>query len=71
MPFEFNDKIKTTLVIYSIIIVIILIQKPKAFFNSSQELKILVLNKDKTNSIPLLYVFIVLLAVVSYFIPRL
>lgn len=71
MPFEFNDKIKSTLIIYTIIIAIILIQRPTIFFNSRKELKILVLNKDNNSSIPLLYVFIIGSAVLSYFIPRL
>jgi len=71
MPFELNDKIKTTLIIYSIIIAIILVQKPKVFFNDSNELKILVINKENNYSIPLLYVFILTTALISYFLPRL
>jgi hypothetical protein len=71
MPFEFNDKIKSTLIIYAIIIAIILIQKPRVFFNSRMELKILVINKENNYSIPLLYVFIIASAIVAYFLPRL
>ncbi len=71
MPFELNDKMKTTLIIYSIIIAIILVQKPKVFFNDSNELKILVINKENNYSIPLLYVFILTTALISYFLPRL
>ena len=70
MPFEFNDKIKSTLIIYTIIIAIILIQRPNIFFNSRKELKILVLNKDNNYSVPLLYVFIIASAVLAHFIPR-
>jgi hypothetical protein len=69
MASEF-DQIKTSLIIYSIIIAIILIQKPKVFFNDRMELKILVLTKDKKYTVPLLYVFIILMAVLSYFIPK-
>ena len=71
MPFELNDKMNTTLIIYSIIIAIILVQKPKVFFNDSNELKILVINKENNYSIPLLYVFILTTALISYFLPRL
>ena len=69
MASEF-DQIKTSIIIYSIIIAIILIQKPKVFFNDRMELKILVLTKDKKNSIPLLYVFIILIAILSYYLPK-
>jgi hypothetical protein len=64
------DQIKTSLIIYSIIIAIILIQKPKVFFNNRMELKILVLTKDRKYTVPLLYVFIILMAILSYFIPK-
>jgi len=70
MSFVINDKMKSTLIIYAIIIAIILIQKPKILFNDNMELKILVLSKDKTMSIPLLYVVVLLGAAFAYYIPR-
>ena len=70
MAFVINDKMKSTLIIYAIIIAIILIQKPKILFNDNMELKILVLSKDKSMSIPLLYVVVLLGAAVAYYIPR-
>jgi hypothetical protein len=70
MAFVINDKMKSTLIIYAIIIAIILIQKPKILFNDNMELKILVLSKDKSMSIPLLYVVVLLGAAFAYYIPR-
>jgi hypothetical protein len=70
MSFVINDKMKSTLIIYAIIIAIILIQKPKILFNDNMELKILVLSKDKSMSIPLLYVVVLLGAAFAYYIPR-
>jgi len=70
MAFVINDKMKSTLIIYAIIIAIILIQKPKILFNDNMELKILVLSKDKSMSVPLLYVVVLLGAVFAYYIPR-
>jgi hypothetical protein len=70
MSFVINDKMKSTLIIYAIIIAIILIQKPKILFNDNMELKILVLSKDKSVSIPLLYVVVLLGAAFAYYIPR-
>jgi hypothetical protein len=70
MAFVINDKMKSTLIIYAIIIAIILIQKPKILFNDNMELKILVLSKDKSVSIPLLYVVVLLGAAFAYYIPR-
>jgi hypothetical protein len=70
MAFVINDKMKSTLIIYAIIIAIILIQKPKILFNDNMELKILVLSKDKSMSIPLLYLVVLLGAAFAYYIPR-
>jgi len=70
MAFVINDKMKSTLIIYAIIIAIILIQKPKILFNDNMELKILVLSKDKSMSIHLLYVVVLLGAAFAYYIPR-
>ena len=70
MAFVINDKMKSTLIIYAIIIAIILIQKPKILFNDNMELKILVLSKDKSMSIPLLYIVVLLGAAFAYYIPR-
>ena len=70
MSFVINDKMKSTLIIYAIIIAIILIQKPKILFNDNMELKILVLSKDKSMSIPLLYVVVLLGAAYANYIPR-
>jgi hypothetical protein len=70
MSFVINDKMKSTLIIYAIIIAIILIQKPKILFNDNMELKILVLSKDKSVSVPLLYVVVLLGAAFAYYIPR-
>ncbi len=71
MPLNFNNNFKTTIIIYSIIIAIILIQKPKLIFNDNMDLKIIVLSKDKKISFPVLYVVIVLAAFIAYFIPTL
>jgi hypothetical protein len=70
MKFEFDNNLKTSILIYAIIITIVLIQKPKLLFNDKMELKILVLTKDKKISIPLLYIFIVLAGIFSYYISR-
>jgi len=70
MSFTIDNKLKTSFIIYTIIIAIILIQKPTILFNSNMELKILVLSKDRKYSIPLLYIIIVLAAIISYCIPR-
>jgi hypothetical protein len=70
MAFDFDNKTKTTLILYSFIIAIILIQKPKIIFNDNMDLKILVLTKDKKYSIPVLYVAVILVAIVAYYIPR-
>ena len=70
MTFEFDNKLKTSLLIYAIIIIIVLIQKPKILFNDKMDLKILVLTKDKKYSIPILYIFIVLAGLVAYYIAR-
>jgi len=70
MSFTIDNKLKTSFIIYAIIIAIILIQKPSILFNSNMELKILVLSKDRKYSIPLLYVIVVLAAIISYCIPR-
>jgi len=70
MPIEIDQKLKSTLIIYTIIIAIILIQRPKLLFNDNMDLKILVLSKDKKYSVPLLYVVIVLSALVAYYIAR-
>ena len=70
MPIEIDPKLKSTLIIYTIIIAIVLIQKPKLLFNDNMDLKILVLSKDKKYSVPLLYVVIVLAAVISFYVAR-
>jgi hypothetical protein len=70
MPIEIDQKLKSTLIIYTIIIAIILIQRPKLLFNDNMDLKILVLSKDKKYSVPLLYVVIIVAAVISYYITR-
>ena len=70
MSFTIDNKLKTSFIIYAIIIAIILIQKPAILFNSNMELKILVLSKDRKYSIPLLYIIVVLAAIISYCIPR-
>jgi hypothetical protein len=70
MPLELDNKLKTSLLIYAIIIAIVIIQKPKLLFNDNMELKILVLTKDKKISIPILYIFIVLAGILSYYISR-
>ena len=70
MPIEIDQKLKSTLIIYTIIIAIVLIQRPKILFNDNMDLKILVLSKDKKYSVPLLYVVIVLAALVAYYIAR-
>lgn len=70
MSFTIDNKLKTSFIIYAIIIAIILIQKPTILFNSNMELKILVLSKDRKYSVPLLYVIIILAAIISYCIPR-
>ena len=70
MKFELDNNLKTSILIYAIIITIDLIQKPKLIFNDKMELKILVLTKDKKISIPILYIFIVLAGIFSYYISR-
>jgi hypothetical protein len=70
MPIEIDPKLKSTLIIYTIIIAIVLIQKPKLLFNDNMDLKILVLSKDKKYSVPLLYVVIIVAAILSYYITR-
>ena len=69
MKFEFDNNLKTSILIYAIIITIVLIQKPKLLFNDNMELKILVLTKDKKISIPIMYIFIILASILSYYIP--
>ena len=70
MAFDLDNKTKTTLILYSFIVAIILIQKPKIIFNDNMELKILVLTKDKKYSIPVLYVVIIFAAILAYYLPR-
>jgi hypothetical protein len=70
MAFDLDNKTKTTLILYSFVVAIILIQKPKIIFNDNMELKILVLTKDKKYSIPVLYVVIILAAIIAYYLPR-
>jgi hypothetical protein len=70
MPIEIDPKLKSTLIIYTIIIAIVLIQKPKLLFNDNMDLKILVLSKDKKYSVPLLYVVIIIAALLSYYVAR-
>ena len=70
MKFELDNNLKTSILIYAIIITIVLIQKPKLLFNDKMELKILVLTKDKKCSIPILYIFIVLAGIFSYYLSR-
>ena len=70
MPIEIDQKLKSTLIIYTIIIAIILIQRPKILFNDNMDLKILVLSKDKKYSVPLLYVVIIIAALLAYYIAR-
>jgi hypothetical protein len=70
MKFELDNNLKTSILIYAIIITIVLIQKPKLLFNDNMELKILVLTKDKKISIPILYIFIVLAGIFSYYVTR-
>ena len=69
MPIKFDNNLKTTLIIYIIIIAIVLIQKPKLIFNDNMDLKIIVLSKDKKYSFPVLYLVIVLAAIIAYYIP--
>ena len=71
MSFEIDDKLKTSLAIYLILITIIMIQKPKFIFNDEMELKILVLAKNRKYSIPLLYLVIIGIALISYYLPQL
>jgi len=70
MPIEIDQKLKSTLLIYTIIIAIILIQRPKILFNDNMDLKILVLSKDKKYSVPLLYVVIIFAALVAFYLAR-
>ena len=70
MAFDLDIKTKTTLILYSFVVAIILIQKPKIIFNDNMELKILVLTKDKKYSIPVLYVVIIFAAILAYYLPR-
>jgi hypothetical protein len=69
MSFQLSNNIKTSLVIYSIIILIIIFQKPKFIFKDNLELKILVLSKNRKYSIPVLYIVIILSAILAYYIP--
>ena len=71
MSFEIDNKLKTSLAIYLILITIIMIQKPKFIFNDDMELKILVLAKNRKYSIPILYLIILGIALVSYYLPQL
>jgi len=71
MSFEIDNKLKTSLAIYLILITIIMIQKPKFIFNDDMELKILVLAKNRKYSIPILYLVILGVALVSYYLPTL
>jgi hypothetical protein len=71
MSFEIDDKLKTSLAIYLILITIIMIQKPKFIFNDEMELKILVLAKNRKYSIPILYLVILGVALISYYLPQL
>jgi hypothetical protein len=71
MSFEIDNKLKTSLAIYLILITIIMIQKPKFIFNDDMELKILVLAKNRKYSIPILYLVILGVALVSYYLPQL
>jgi len=71
MSFEIDNKLKTSLAIYLILITIIMIQKPKFIFNDDMELKILVLAKNRKYSIPILYLVILGVALISYYLPQL
>ena len=71
MSFEIDNKLKTSLAIYLILITIIMIQKPKFIFNDDMELKILVLAKNRKYSIPILYLVILGIALISYYLPQL
>ena len=68
---DIDNKLKMSLVIYIILVTIIMIQKPKFIFNDDMDLKILVLAKNRKYSIPLLYLVIVGVAMVSYYLPNL
>jgi len=68
---DIDNKLKMSLVIYIILVTIIMIQKPKFIFNDDMDLKILVLAKNRKYSIPLLYLVIVGVAMLSYYIPQL
>ena len=69
MPFQLSNNLKTSFVIYIIMISIIMIQRPKFIFKDNLELKILVLSKDRKYSIPVLYIVIILCALLAYYIP--
>ena len=71
MSVEIDNKLKMSLVIYIILVTIIMIQKPKFIFNEDMDLKILVLAKNRKYSIPLLYLVIVGVAMLSYYLPNL
>ena len=68
---DLDNKLKMSLVIYVILVSIIMVQKPKYIFNDDMELKILVLAKNRKYSIPLLYLVIVGVALISYYLPQL
>jgi len=68
---DLDNKLKMSLVIYVILVSIIMVQKPKYIFNDDMELKILVLAKNRKYSIPLLYLVIIGVALISYYLPQL
>ena len=69
MPINFKNNMKSSLLIYIIIITIILIQKPKFIFTDKMDLKIIVLSKDRQLSFPILYAVIILGAILAFYIP--
>ena len=69
MPINFNNNMKSSLLIYIIIITIILIQKPKFIFTDKMDLKIIVLSKDRQLSFPILYAVIILGAIFAFYVP--
>jgi hypothetical protein len=68
---DIDNKLKMSLVIYIILVTIIMVQKPKFIFNDDMDLKILVLAKNRKYSIPLFYLVIVGVALISYYLPNL
>jgi hypothetical protein len=68
---DLDNKLKMSLVIYVILVSIIMIQKPKFIFNDDMELKILVLAKNRKYSIPLLYLVIEGVSLISYYLTQL